>query len=63
MFETLNEIQKDYPEILIVIGTDANHNLEDKDNLRVFPNNRAVTTRKKRTDMQCQFGKAGKLIE
>jgi hypothetical protein len=63
MFETLNEIQKDYPELVIVIGTDANHNLEDKNNFRVFPNNREVTTRKKRTDMQCQFGKAGKLIE
>lgn len=46
-----------------MIGTDANHNLEDKNNFKVFPNNKAVTTRKKRTDMQCQFGKAGKLIE
>lgn len=63
MFEVLNEIQVEYPELIIVVGADANHNPEKAYNFNLYPDNMAPTTRKKRTHMQCQFNKSGKLIE
>lgn len=46
-----------------MVGADANHDLSKAYNFRVYPDNHSATTRKKRTHMQCQFSKSGKLIE
>lgn len=45
------------------MGIDANHQIENNRKLKVFPDTKTPTTRKKRTHMQCQFQKAGKLVE
>ena len=63
MFETLTEISEKYKDLVIIVGTDANHKLSSNQLFKVYPDDNIPTTRKKRTHLQCQFEKANKLVE
>lgn len=50
----------EYPHLKIIVGIDANQFLKSMDSFNVFPlSQHHFTTRKRRTDMQLQFSKAG----
>ena len=64
MYEVLNRILTEYPNLKIVVGMDANHFLKARDSFHTFPAEaKDITTRKKRSYFQPQFNKANKLVE
>ena len=63
MVLTLEAIAKENKDLVIIMGIDANHLLEQHSYFRIYPDSQLATTRKKRTSMQCQFDKAERLVE
>ena len=64
MSKTIQRILEKEPNLKVIIGMDANQFLAGIPSFSVFPlTDCNFTTRKKRTDMQLQFEKAGLVVE
>lgn len=64
MKRTLAGIAKEDPNLKIIVGVDANQFIKKVQSFNVFPYlEEDITTRKRRTDMQLQFEKAGVVVE
>lgn len=64
MKRTLTLLAQEQPNLKIIVGIDANQFIKKIDSFNIFPlSEEEFTTRKRRTDMQLQFEKAGLIVE